>query len=197
MTTSKPVLSRYKTRWRFLSIALVFAVGTAAVAFWSWSSRDMAPAETPPAKQQVGAAHDTEQQPASALPGPVQVVGSAAQEAEPATAKSSVDEESAEFSQDEAAGMWEPALPERVAERPLGREATPEEVRETRVKALALVERSMERLERERRAAESAGNLEAMRRHAIRMERLHDRREELRRQIAEGDTKQSEREDVP
>lgn len=74
-----------------------------------------------------------------------------------------------------------PAPPsgDEIAARPERRPTTPEARQDTRQAALELVERSIERLEDERRQAEAAGDTRAAERNRLRIERLRQRRDVL------------------
>jgi hypothetical protein len=68
-----------------------------------------------------------------------------------------------------------------IAERPAREPLTPEEQRLQSERALALIDRSIERLETERKAAEASGDARTAERNRIRIERLRQRRTILTR----------------
>jgi hypothetical protein len=74
-----------------------------------------------------------------------------------------------------------PAPPDEgdVAERPARQPLTPEEQRQRIERVLALIDRSIERLEAERQAAEASGDARTAERNRIRVERLRQRRTAL------------------
>ena len=70
----------------------------------------------------------------------------------------------------------EPAGEGDIDERPAREPLTPEEQRQRNERALALIDRSIERLEAERKAAEASGDARTAERNRIRIERLRQRR---------------------
>lgn len=70
----------------------------------------------------------------------------------------------------------EPAGEGDIDERPAREPLTPEEQRQRNERALALIDRSIERLEAERQAAEASGDTRTAERNRIRIERLRQRR---------------------
>jgi hypothetical protein len=69
--------------------------------------------------------------------------------------------------------------PDQISPRPERPDPTPEEGEEARAASLELIERSITRLEEERKRAELAGDAATARRNQIRIDRLRKRREAL------------------
>jgi hypothetical protein len=92
--------------------------------------------------------------------------------ADPAAATDELDPETMSM-------LPEPAGEGDTDERPAREPLTPEEQRQRNERALALIDRSIERLEAERQAAEASGDTRTAERNRVRVERLRQRRAAL------------------
>ena len=150
-------------------LAVGLGLGVLVLALLAYLARRPAP----PSEPALAATLAKQETPTPPLPPPAPPLGAAASPLVSAP----------ESSPDPEANFPEPT-PDQIKPRPERKPATPAELREQKQVSLDLIERSIDRLEKERQSAERAGDGETARLDQVRIERLRKRGKALRQELA-------------